>query len=100
MKSLKIPQDFKRLFWSWDFNLLDAQKHKRLIIAQVLNHGNWRAWQWLFKTYGKKELKDAIQNMPASEFRPAAIRLAVLLLGIAEMRYATRTDYIQSKTSH
>lgn len=99
MRNQTIPQDFKQLFWSWDFDLLDVQKHKRLIIVQILNGGNWRAWQWLFKTYGEKELKVTIQNMPASEFRPAALRLATILLGIGQMRYATRTDYIRSRTN-
>ena len=93
----KLPLSFKPLFWSYDFDLLDPQKHKRAIIVNVLNYGDLSQWQWLIKTYGKREIKEFIENIPASEFRKPILILISLLLGIKEFKYVSRSDYIRTK---
>ena len=91
-KSSKLPSFFKPILWSYDFSSLDLEKHKKTIIVNTINYGNWKHWKWIVKTYGKKEVKRVIQNTPASEFRKSALKLICLLLGIKKLKYASRSD--------
>lgn len=86
-----IPSAMRPLFWSYEFEKLDPEKDKRLIIMQVINYGNWEDWKWLLKNYGREEIKKAIQDAPASSFRPQALKLITLLLEAAEPKYASRS---------
>ena|SRR3989338_1218885 len=96
----KLPNMFKPLLWSYRFNAMDIKEHKRTIIIQTVNFGSWRHWQWLFSVYGKKQLKKIIENTPASEFtffHPSALKLICVLLGIKQLKYASRIDLILGK---
>jgi len=92
----KAPKNFKELFWWCKFSGIDIEKHKKLIIVQTINYGNWRHWLWIIKRFGKKELKTIIEEIPISEFRFRALKLICLLLGIAKLKYAHRNDYIKA----
>lgn len=93
----KIPQNFKSLFWWCKLSGIDPKKHKRLIIVQTINYGNWWHWLWIMRYYGKRRLKKIIKEIPMSEFRPQALKLICLLLGIKKLKYASRSDYIKAK---
>lgn len=93
----KLPQNFKPLFWWCKFSGIDPQEHQKLIIVQTINRGDWWHWLWIIKYYGKEELKRAIKEIPMSEFRPQALKLICLLLGIKKLKYASRSDYIKAK---
>lgn len=93
----KLPQYFKPLFWSYDFSSIDPQEHKRAVIVNSLNYGNLEHWRWLVKTYGKREVKRFVENIPASEFRKSVLKLVSLIFGIKNFKYATRSDYIKAK---
>lgn len=85
-----LPEEFKYLFWSYDFKRLDSKKDKRLIMLQIINYGSLESWKWLFKTYNKEEIKDFIEETPQSEFRPGALKLAMLLVGAEKISHAQR----------
>jgi hypothetical protein len=54
----------------------------------------------LFAAYGKNQLKKIIETIPASEFtffNPAALKLMCVLLGINQLKYASRIDLIRGK---
>lgn len=93
----KLPPSFKSLFWSYNFDLLDIKKHKRVVIVNILNYGDLNQWRWLIKTYGRKGIKEFIENIPASEFRKPILILLPLLLGVKEFKYVSRSDYIRAK---
>lgn len=95
----KIPSFFKPLFWSYNFSKISLKKDKKRVIINTLNRGTWQHWQWIFKVLGKNEIKKNIKNTPASEFRDRALKLACLLLGIKKLKYASRSDYIKTKTN-
>ncbi|MBI2577668.1 MAG: hypothetical protein HYV77_02380 [Candidatus Wildermuthbacteria bacterium] len=96
-KNMKVPQWFQKLYWWGDASKIDTHKHRRTIIVQTINHGNWQQWKWLANAYGKDQLRKIIQEIPRSEFRPRALKLISLLLHIEEMKYASRGDYIKAK---
>ena len=51
-----LPKYVKSVLWSYDTDKIDLDKHRRLIISQVLNFGTKEATDWLFKKYSKKEI--------------------------------------------
>ena len=93
----KLPPSFKSLFWSYKFSSIDPILHKRAIIVNTINYGNWKHWQWIIKKYGSKEVKKIIEETPQTEFRPQSLKLISLLLGIKKLKYASRSDYIRAK---
>lgn len=98
-KNSKLPLFFKPLFWSYKFSSIDPFQNQKTVIVNTVNYGNWRHWQWLVKFYGKEGVKKIIREIPKSEFRPAALKLISLLLGIKKMKYVSRSDYIKSQNS-
>ncbi|MCX6790891.1 MAG: hypothetical protein NTV62_01710 [Candidatus Gribaldobacteria bacterium] len=97
-KIKKLPEDFKMLMWGYDFDKIDPEQAKELIIINTLNYGSWRQWKWLVENYGLLELKKIIENTPKSEFRNyRALSLISLILGIKKMKYENRGIKIQAK---
>jgi len=94
---MKVPKWFQKLYWWGNSAKIDVQNNQRVVVAQIINRGNWDQWKWLAKTYGKNELREMLRSIPASEFRPGALKLISLLLGISKMNYASRNDYIKAK---
>lgn len=85
----KLPDFFKPLFWSVDFNSLDLDKNKKTIILSVINYGDLKHWRFLSDYYGKNELKKILERLPATEFKPRAARLAEVLFKF-KLNYAPR----------
>lgn len=96
-KNLILPSFFKPLFWSYKFSSINPKEHKKTLIISTINYGSWKHWLWIIDSYGKKKLKEIIQEIPKTEFREPALKLICLLLGIKKMKYASRSDYIKSQ---
>ena len=99
MKNYKqnLPSSFESLLWSYNFSLIDPIQDKERIIINTINYGDWEHWQWIFSHYRITEVKKIIENVPASEFRPRALRLVCLLLNIKNIKYATRGAKIRAE---
>jgi hypothetical protein len=96
-KNLELPLFFKPLFWSYKFYSIDPQRDKKTIILNTINYGEWKHWIWIIKFYGKKEVKKIIEETPRTEFRAPALKLISLLLGIKNLKYASRSHYLKSQ---
>lgn len=96
-KNKSLPDFFKPLFWSYHFSEIDLDRHKERIIINTINFGDWEHWLWIFNYYGTAEVKKTIENTPASEFRSKALEIAVLLLKIKKIKYATRGIKIRTE---
>jgi len=99
IKNPKLPAFFEPLFWSYNFSAMDMEKNKKRIIVNTINYGKWKHWVWIVRFYGKNKLKKLIEETPRTEFRAPALELISLLLGIKKMKYASRSDYIQSQSN-
>lgn len=99
MKKYKeqLPLSFKPLLWSYKFSLIDPARDKQRIIINTINYGDWEHWQWILRHYGTTEVRKIIENVPASEFRPRALKLLCLLLNIKNIKYATRGAKIRAE---
>jgi hypothetical protein len=54
---MRLPKKFKPLFWWCKFSSLNPEKHKKSIIVQTINRGDWWHWRWIVKYYGKGKMR-------------------------------------------
>ncbi len=57
---MKVPAKLALYFWDVYLNEIDLEKHKKFVIARILNEGDHQAVAWLFDTYDKETIKKAI----------------------------------------
>jgi hypothetical protein len=93
MQSLTLPETFRPLLWSYDFDRVDPLRHKKTIVVQAINYGTLAQWRWLIRSYGRDGVREVLANISASELRPRAQRLASLVLGVDHLNYAPRGSH-------
>jgi hypothetical protein len=67
-----VPETFRPILWSYDFDRLDPVKHRKTIIVQAINYGTLAQWRWLRESYGRESVRQVLGTVPATEFRPRA----------------------------
>ena len=87
---MKLPEFFKPLLWSYNFPQIDAEENKKTIIINTINYGDLAHWRWIIKNYGKKTVTEVLSNVPVSELRPGAKKLASVVFGIKSFNYERR----------
>ena len=92
-----LPRYFRQILWSYDVSKIDTKKGRRLIVVNTINYGSWRHWTWIAENYGKQTVREIVESVPASEFRPGALRLASLIFSVRKQLYASRSDYIREQ---
>lgn len=85
----KLPEIFKPLFWSYDFNSLDLIKNKKTIILATINFGDLNHWRWLKAHYGTPAMAQILEDVSATEFKKRAGKLAELLFEV-KLNHAPR----------
>ena len=86
----KIPEFFRPILWSYDFNNIDPQKNKKTIIVNAINYGGLNHWRWLIQYYGKNEIKKILSKIPATQIRPRVLKLASIIFDIKNFNYVPR----------
>jgi hypothetical protein len=90
MENVTLPETFRPLLWSYDFDRVDPLRHKKTIVVQTLNYGTLAQWRWLIQSYGREGVTDILAHISASEVKPRALRLASLVFGVDRLDYAPR----------
>ena len=85
-----LPETFRPLLWSYDFDHIEPVKHQKTIIVQAVNYGTLSHWRWLQQRYGRDAIRRVLSTVPATEIRPRARRLAALIFGVPAFNYAPR----------
>ena len=85
-----LPDFFKPLLWSYDFSVMDANKHQKTIIVNAINYGTLDHWRWLNKFYGQPVIKKILEQIPATEIRSRAWKLVSLMFSVKKPNYAPR----------
>lgn len=75
----KLPENFRSILWSYDFEKCDPIKMKNTIITNTILYGNLEHWRWIKSFYGILEVQKVINNISTSTFRPSAIKLARMM---------------------
>ena len=88
---MELPQFFRSLLWSYNFSEIDSEKDKKLIIVNAINYGDLEHWRWLVRQYGKETVKNTLENIPATEIRPRALKLAALIFSLRRLNHAPRS---------
>jgi len=92
MKS-NLPETFRPILWSYDFDRLDPVRNQKTIIIQAINYGTLAHWRWLTERYGRDGVRQVLSVVPATEIKPRARRLAALMFGVDQFNYAPRSSY-------
>lgn len=61
-----LPEMFRSIMWSYDFEKCDPQEMKNTIISNSLNYGNFSHWRWVKSFYGEKAVRERLDKMPLS----------------------------------
>jgi len=80
------PQSVKAVLWSYNWNALEVQKDKKIIISQVLNFGSEEAIKWLFKQYGLTDVEQIANTIPLFQWNKKSLSLWKLVLSINPRR--------------
>jgi len=87
---IQIPQSVKAALWSYDLSKIDSEKHKKLIISQVLNFGSLDAISWLFSTYTDDEIKNTALTLPLGSWDKKSLNLWSLFLNLDKSQFKNR----------
>ena len=56
----KLPAFLKKYFWDVDFTKINADKSKVYVLKRILEYGDSRAVQWMWKNFKKKDVKNTL----------------------------------------
>lgn len=82
-----LPEIFRPLLWSYRFEDINIDKHKREIIVSAINYGDLVHWRWIIARYGLGEVRRVLTAIPVTEIRDHVRRLVSALLGISEHEF-------------
>jgi hypothetical protein len=85
-----LPEAFRPILWSHDFDRIDPVKHRKTIIIQAINYGTLMHWRWLAQYYGIEAVRELLATAPATEIRPRVRHLASLVFDVERFNYAPR----------
>jgi len=91
-KQNKLPLFFKPILWSYNFNSIDIEKNKKVIIINAINYGDLKHWRWLIKYYGKENVKEILMKVPFTEIRLRIVPLVSIMFSIDKFNYALRSN--------
>ena len=76
---IKLPETFRSILWSYDFEKCDPKKMKTTIITNTIAYGNLEHWRWIKSFYGVSQVQKVLNNISISAIRPSAIKLANMM---------------------
>lgn len=77
----KLPENFRPILWSYDFEKCDPEKMKNTIIVNAVSYGDLNHWRWLKSFYGTQDVQKVLDNISVSAVRPSAMKLAKIMFG-------------------
>jgi hypothetical protein len=57
-----LPADTAWLFPEYDFETMNLERHRSVIIERVLERGTWGQLCWLFATYGEHDVAEWVRR--------------------------------------
>lgn len=58
----QLPQNLYRFFWDVDPAKMDVGKHRKYVIARLLEYGDTVAVRWVLKSFSKEELVEVLKQ--------------------------------------
>lgn len=66
MEKVTLPKSLLGYFWGDKTNSLDLQKHKKYILATLLEKGDKKVIGWCIRYYGKESIKRMLPQLHLS----------------------------------
>lgn len=82
-KREKVPSFLRPFLWSYDLEKISKNKHKNIIIKNILDYGTAEATDWLRDNYTEKEIQEVIQKTVRSDWSKKSINLWELIYEVA-----------------
>ncbi len=79
-----IPARIRRLFWDFDPDSIDLDRHRHQVIRRILLMGDWEAIQWLRGELGDDGLRDWFEETSGRGLDPRRLRFWGIVLGLAK----------------
>ena len=57
-----LPADADWLFPEYNFEEMDLDRHRGVIIERILERGSWEQVRWLFSTYGEADVAEWVRQ--------------------------------------
>jgi hypothetical protein len=80
----RLPADAAWLFPEYDFESIDLNTHRGVIIEQVLERGSWAQVRWLFATYGEDAVAEWVRQHGFRLLSRRSFALWRLTLGVTD----------------
>ena len=78
-----VPQFLFPLFWEYDPESIKLREHANLVMARVMERGNWRAMIWLGRVYSKKKLVSFLSSRGRRILSPRELNYWALVTDIS-----------------
>ena len=89
-----LPGRMKPFFWDYPFRRLRIDKDRDLVIARLLDQGDWEAVKWLRTRLPDRDLKSWLLSHRGAGLSPRKLRFWELVLGLPEREV---NDWLRSK---
>jgi len=76
---IKLPEFFRSILWSYDFEKCDPEKMRKTIIKQAVHYGDLNHLKWLWSFYGPEVVMNVITTSSKTEIPEKSFNLAYLL---------------------
>lgn len=79
---MALPKFLQSALYSYDLKFLDVKKDSRLIVNQILNHGNWNQLRWLRRTYRLEKIKEIVRSPERGSWHKDALNYWLTIFDI------------------
>lgn len=77
-----LPEYLQPFLWSYDLMQMDIEKHKKIIIKNILDFGTREATDWLKDNYSKKDIQEIIESSYSSDWSKKSLNFWSLIYGV------------------
>jgi len=87
---MMLPDIFKEILWSYDFNKCDPVAMKKTVIVQALTYGKFKHWKWIRSFYGDDTIRKVLSGVRGTEIGEKSKELIGVIFNFNNWNYAPR----------
>ncbi|HHD56181.1 MAG TPA: hypothetical protein ENK89_00685 [Desulfobulbaceae bacterium] len=80
----QLPSNLYRFFWEYDQQCLDIHQHCELIMARIMERGDWWAMVWLRKVYSEEKIRNFLFKKGWKVLPPRELNYWAFVVGVSE----------------
>lgn len=87
---MKLPEMFKSIMWSYDFEKIDPDTMESIVIINALKYGTLEHWRWVKNFYGENRIRSVLAIYQANDIQPKTRSLIEKIFNFNQWNYAPR----------